>query len=180
MTGRAGLGRHSACRGSSTLEMTMVGIPLIFTLISIFEISRGMWIYHTLAYTVNEAVRYAAVHGKNCVLNPPTVTNDCTIQVSAIATKIRNNGSGALLCNDGTYSCVTLTLTPAGGCSTLAACLTTNTVWPPSGSNDVGMPLQIDIRIPFNSALGMLFPGTGYVAFAPVNLGASTNQQIQF
>ena len=35
--------------------MTLVGIPIIFTLICVFEISRGMWIYHTLAYAVNDA-----------------------------------------------------------------------------------------------------------------------------
>ena len=36
-------------RGSATIEMALVGIPIIFTLSSRFEMARGMWIYHTLA-----------------------------------------------------------------------------------------------------------------------------------
>ena len=39
---------RSRCGGQSLVEFTLVGIPLIFVLISVFEISRGMWMYHTL------------------------------------------------------------------------------------------------------------------------------------
>ena len=53
--------------GQAMVEFTFVGIPLMFTLISIFEVSRGMWIYHTLAYSVKNGVRFASVHGINCV-----------------------------------------------------------------------------------------------------------------
>src|SRR5579871_5563504 len=71
--------------GQSLIEFTLVGIPLIFVLISVFEISRGMWIYHTLAYSVKNGVRYASVHGINCVgsatnskLQNP---NNCTVNM---------------------------------------------------------------------------------------------------
>ena len=40
------------------VEMTMVGIPLIFMLLAIFEMSRGMWMYHTLSYAVKNGVRF--------------------------------------------------------------------------------------------------------------------------
>ena len=56
-------------RGQSLIEFTFVGIPVIFTLICIFEISRGMWIYGTLNHAVKEGVRYAIVHGINCSKN---------------------------------------------------------------------------------------------------------------
>src|SRR4051812_12070981 len=76
---------HSRRRGQSLIEFTFVGIPIMFVLISVFEVSRGMWIYHTLAHAVREGVRYASVHGYNCTQNGNTcavnmgpVSNTCT------------------------------------------------------------------------------------------------------
>ena len=56
---------ESKRRGNSMIEFTLVGIPLMFVLISIVELSRGMWIYHTLAHAVKEGTRYTAVRGQN-------------------------------------------------------------------------------------------------------------------
>ena len=64
------------------LEMTLVGIPIIFILISIFEMSRGMWMYHTAAHSVKLGVRIATTHGENCVYNPPSTTNSCSVTPS--------------------------------------------------------------------------------------------------
>src|SRR5882762_5274489 len=58
--------RRDRCRGSNILEFTLVGIPLVFILISTFEMARGMWNYHVMAYAVKEGTRYASVHGNNC------------------------------------------------------------------------------------------------------------------
>src|SRR5690242_13216787 len=54
---------RTGCSGQSLVEFTFVGIPMIFVLIGTFEISRGMWMYHTLAHAVRDGVRYASVHG---------------------------------------------------------------------------------------------------------------------
>jgi len=83
-------------RGSATIEMTLVGIPIIFTLISIFEISRGMWMYQTLAYSVKVGMRYAIVHGASC---DPTINNginDCIVGVKDVASTIENAAVGLL------------------------------------------------------------------------------------
>ena len=55
-------------RGAVTLEFTLVGIPLLFTLISTVEMSRGMWMYQTQAYAISQGVRYLVVHGADCQL----------------------------------------------------------------------------------------------------------------
>ena len=72
------------------MEFTFVGIPIIFVLISIFEVSRGMWIYHTLAYSVKVGVRYASVHGINCIGSTVNSTlqnpNDCAVNMGACPT----------------------------------------------------------------------------------------------
>ena len=65
--------RESKRRGQALVEFTFVGIPMIFILISVFEMSRGMWIYHTLTYAVKEGTRVAMVHGQDCVTAAPSV-----------------------------------------------------------------------------------------------------------
>jgi len=182
-------------RGSSTIEMALVGIPIIFTLISIFEMSRGMWIYNTLAYSVKVGVRLASVHGQNCINNPPGVTNNCPIYISDIANAIRLAAVGldpatTLLtfnANDGdiTYcylgsSSTTTVTTPLGsgvGCLSL-----TTTLWPPAANseNQVGKQIRIDIKTRFRSALAMVFPGASSVRFAEADLGASSQDIVQF
>jgi Flp pilus assembly protein TadG len=182
-------------RGSSTIEMALVGIPIIFTLISIFEMSRGMWMYHTLAYSVKVGVRLASVHGQNCILNPPGVTNNCPKHISDIATVIRQSAVGldpatTLLtfnANNGDItkcymgsSSVGSVVTPLGsavGCLSL-----TTTQWPPStnSENQVGKQIRIDIRTRFRSALAMVFPGAHSVSFAEADLGATSQDIVQF
>src|SRR6266853_2478538 len=83
-------------RGQSMVEFTFVGIPLLFVLISIFEVSRGMWMYHTMAYAVKVGVRYAIVHGGNCGKNGNTckVNLGPSSDATSIAGVIRNAGVG--------------------------------------------------------------------------------------
>src|SRR5208282_6574762 len=77
-------------RGSVTVEFTLVGIPIIFTLVSIVDMSLGMWIYHSQTYAVAQAARYTVVHGQDCTLNG----NTCTVTVGNIASAIANTGVG--------------------------------------------------------------------------------------
>jgi len=169
-------------RGSSTIEMALVGIPIIFTLISIFEMSRGMWMYHTLAYSVKVGVRLASVHGQNCIKDPLSlgVTNDCPKYISDIAKAIKDAAVG--LDPDKTL----LTFNANNGDITscyITTCLgQTTTLWPPSANseNQVGKPIRIDIKTPFHSAIAMVFPGASPVSFAQVNLGATSQDYVQF
>ena len=79
-------GRNQRKRlGQTLVEFTFVGIPIIFILISIFEVSRGMWIYHTLAYAAKVGARYASVHGINCIGNTVNTSlqnpNNCAVNL---------------------------------------------------------------------------------------------------
>ena len=64
-------------KGSTMLEFTLVAIPLIFVLISTFEIARGMWIYGTVANAVKEGTRFAIVKGADCATAP----NACSAKI---------------------------------------------------------------------------------------------------
>src|SRR5579872_7508857 len=111
--------------GSTLLEFVLIGIPLLFVTFSVAEVARGMWSYHTLAYSVREGTRYTIVHGSGCSTSP----NSCSATIATIAGKIQSAGIGL------DRNKLNLTFTPNTGSATtclLADCLTNTTVWPPS------------------------------------------------
>lgn len=138
--------------GSATLEFTLVGIPLMFVLISIVEISRGMWTYHTLAYAVKEGARFAIVNGQNSP-TPATYATVCQAIVNA--------GTG-LLPQDLTLTFTSSTSTVLNnttGPYLASACPTTS--WPGTTGNQPGQPISITATYPFQSAMSMFWPGAG-------------------
>lgn len=160
--------------GSSLVEFTLVGIPMIFVLMSTFEMGRGMWIYHSVAHAVKEGTRYAAVHGASC--SPPD--NDCLKSTADVARRIRNSAIGL---NPAQMS---VTFTPGvGGATTrtLSEWMNETATWPPSGANTPGQNIQITATYPFQSVICMFWPGAGSVSgIATFNLPAAARERIQF
>ena len=135
------------------IEFTLVGIPMIFVLISVFEISRAMWNYHTLAYAIREGTRYAIVHGAGCSADP---MNTCGVTIGQVAQRISDAGIGV------EPSELNLTFTSSGHAipCTLNTCLGNTTVWPEAPNNTTGNSVAISGSLPFQSALALLWPGT--------------------
>jgi hypothetical protein len=161
-------------RGSAMIEFTLVGIPMIFLLVSIFEMSRVMWNYHTLAYAIKEGTRYALVHGSGCTSDP---LNSCQITVGQVAQKIQDAGIGL------DAGQLTLTFTSSGNpvTCTLTACLGNATPWPEGPRNTPGSSIAINGALPVQTALAMLWPGAGPGSNIPtVYLKASSADIIQF
>src|SRR5580704_5212668 len=84
------MNRSRGRAGSTLIEFTLVGIPLIFILISTFEMARGMWNYQTLAYAVRAGSRFAATHGKGCIAGGIT----CGITVANVGNAISTAAVG--------------------------------------------------------------------------------------
>lgn len=150
-------------RGSAILEFTLMGIPMIFVVICTVEMARGMWNYHTLQYAVKAATAYASMHGATCGL-----PNSCSVAVSDVVNVFQTAAIGIPMDK------VALTLTTASGaadtCTQVSTCSTKGfwgTTWPPSAGNDnaVGKDIYIRADYTFASALALLFPGVGSVAF---------------
>src|SRR5258708_36385800 len=160
-------------KGQALIEFTWGGIPLIFTMISVVEMSRGMWAYHSMCYAVNEATRFASTKGKGCTSG----TNACGVTVAGMAHQIAN--TAALDPAD-----INVGLTTVGGsisCNPVSACYGNASAWPPAGSNSPGMDIRISGTYRFVSAMGMFWPGAGSgVTFGTFNLAANSRQQIQF
>ena len=164
--------RHQ--KGNTALEFVLVGIPMIFIFLSIVEISRGMWIYHTLAYAVREGVRYASVHGVGCA-SP----NTCQVTIGNITNVIQSAGVGL------DPSAVTLTFTSANGSAstdTMTNQASSTTTWPPAGSNVAGQNVQISAKYPFRTFLAVFWTGagSGLNDSAVFYLPASSTEPIQY
>jgi len=167
--------RHT--RGAAGLEFALVVVPLLFVLISTFEMCRAMWAYQTLAFAVKEGTRYAVVHGQNCTMAP----NTCTATISQIASIIQSSGQG--LATDA----LTLTFTPSSGSATscvLQDCLANyaTTAWPPGTANAPGEIVVISGVYRLTSALAMFWPGMRPVNGSPtsVSLTADARESMQY
>ena len=167
---------HNRARqyGSATIEMTLVGIPLIFVLISTFEIARGMWIYHTLAYALREGTRYAIVHGADCSTPP----NNCAIRVQDIARVIQNAAVGLYDADNFHIEMKSLNDDVSG---TLTSALASPSQFPSSGGGAIGAPITFSATYPFQSAIAMFWPGARAGGnFMAVTFPASSQETIQF
>jgi len=168
------------CSGNATIEFTLVAIPLMCVLISTFEIARGMWIYHTLAYAVKEGARYTAVRGQNSPNQIP-LGGSGTSPTLPLCSYITQQGPG-LLPNQ-----LTLSFTSFSG--TLGPYTANNcpptTIWPPTGTDALdnlpGQKIAITATYPFQSSILMFWPGApGGFAFPSVTFPAQASEVMQF
>jgi Flp pilus assembly protein TadG len=155
------------------VEFTLVAIPIIFVVISIFEMSRGMWNYHTLDQAVKVGARYASLHGHECTQDG----NNCAATVQQIAQQIASAAVGL-------PQNVVVTLTSATAANQvqciLSTCLTNTTVWPPTPDNQDGLDIEVSATYPFRSAISMFWPGSHPMAFAAGDFPAYSRQTIQY
>jgi Flp pilus assembly protein TadG len=165
-------GRRKSCTGNAMVEFTLVAIPLIFVVISIVELSRGMWIYTTLAHAVKTGARYAAVHGNGCV----SASSSCAATIANVAQTIADDSMGLA----GQMTVVMQTPHSSQTCNPISSCTANAGAWPPSGDNDVGTILTISGSYNFTSALAMFWPGAAKTGSSSMNLGATASETVAF
>jgi hypothetical protein len=154
------------------LEFTITGVPLIFTLFSLFWMALGMWQYHTIAEAVNATARTASVHGKGCA------SQTCATTVASVATQLAAKAIGI----PASQLNVTLNSTASGQitCNPLSDCYSNNTAFPSSAANTTSTSITISATYQFTSAISFWSPWSGAVKFNPVVLGANSSQPIVF
>ncbi|HVV47662.1 MAG TPA: TadE family protein [Bryobacteraceae bacterium] len=154
------------------LEFTLMGVPLIFVLFSLFWMAMGMWQYHTIAEAVNATARTASVHGKGCA------GRTCATTVGSVARQI---ASRALGISDSQMN-VTLNSSDTGAisCNPLSNCYSNSTAFPSSNGNTTSTTVTISATYQFTPAISFWTPWSGGVTFNPVVLGANSSQPIAF
>ncbi len=183
--------------GNATVEFTLVGIPLLCVLISTFEMARGMWLYHTLAYAVKEGTRYAAVRGQNSPNQVP-LGGTGTLPQMPICQYIIQQGPGlipqqvTLTFHSATQPDITTT---ADNCPSTGPRGSSGT-WPPGGTfsvpqtdgsgntivdNQAGQVISINASFSFQSSILMFWPGAqGGTQFPSFIFPAKASEVMQF
>ncbi|HUO31173.1 MAG TPA: TadE family protein [Bryobacteraceae bacterium] len=157
--------------GNAALEFTLTSIPLLFVIISVVQMSLGMWNYHTLNEAVNVTTRTAALRGSDCA------SLSCAMTVGQITQMLTTKGIGLL------SGSLNVTLTDNNGsinCNPVSSCTSSSTVWPRSGGNTVGQVISISATYPFTSAISMFVPGRGQSSFGSVTFSAISQQVISY
>lgn len=160
-------------QGASIVEAALAGVPIIFILISTFEIGRGMWAYTTLANAVRETSRYATLHGQDCTLSG----NSCSITVGTLASHF---ATAAIGLPSSQVNVSFVSLSDNISCNPLHSCMSSNTVFPSTNGAGVGNPVTVTAVYTFTSAISFFSPGSKAKFFAPDNFKASSTDYIEF
>ena len=165
--------RKRSRRGQALLEFTLAAVPMIFLLISVEEIARGMYIYTTLAHAVKEGTRYGVVHGADCAQG----SSSCPVTLGQVASRIQQAGVGL---DPSQFNVVLKTSGSTQTCAPLRSCMTNSATWPSSPDNNIGMPITVSGTYPFNSAISMFIPQSGSVKIGSMNFSAASQEEIRF
>jgi Flp pilus assembly protein TadG len=165
-------------QGNATLEFVLVGLPLIFVLMSVASICFGMYTFHTMEEAVEQAARYVITHGSTCSTNG----NSCAITVGTIAKTIASAAPGVI------NGSLDVTLIPNSGagsettCNPVTSCFSNSTAWPPSAnSNNVpGNDIVITADFSYPSPIAMFWPGAGSSHFGTMYFHAASRQRLMF
>jgi Flp pilus assembly protein TadG len=170
------VGCRRARRGSVMVEFALAGVVILTVLPASVELCIGLWNYHTLAYAVHEAARYAASHGRGCI----TGTSSCGISVGNIMTKLTGSAIGL------SSSALNVTLVTDSGASTvcnpITSCTGSTTRWPPSSNMDnmTGKKVVVSATYKFTAGAVMVWPGGGSMRFNTFTFPSMATQTIIF
>jgi Flp pilus assembly protein TadG len=165
-------------KGNATLEFTLVGLPLIFVLLSVASMCFGMFTLHTMQEAVEQGARYTITHGSTCSLG----ANSCSTTVGTIADAIASAAPGVI------NNSLNVTLIPNSGtghqtsCNPVSICHGNSTTWPPAtnSDNNVGNDIVITADFTYTSPIAMFWPGTGATRFGTVAFHAISRQRLMF
>jgi Flp pilus assembly protein TadG len=165
----------SSRRGQGMLEFTLVAVPFLFVIISLWWMGFGMWEYHTLSEAVNYTARSASAHGAGCI------SQTCATTVGSTAQALATNAIGIPASQLNATFTSTASNTPIT-CNPLSTCTSNSAAWPTLTGNSVaaGATITIAVTYQFSSAISLWIPGVGSKLFNPVTLGAQAQAPIVF
>ena len=164
--------------GSAPIEFSLCAVFIIFLLISLVDMSRGLWINHTLAEAVRGGTRWAIVKGSR-YSNLDTGERLPGATLADVRAFVLRSAPGLVPSQlnlrfesaQGVINCSPSTECPGG---------TLGTNWPPDGYADPGREIGIFATYPYNSLAVMYFPGGGGLRFGQYVLQSVSRERIVF
>ena len=168
--------RQRTTAGNAQIEFALCGVFVIFAMISIFDMARGLWINHTLSQAVRDGTRYAVVHGALNV-NPTTNVRLPGSNLRDVYNVVRRSALGMV------PSQLRLRFESADGvidCNPDCPSAELDLPWPPNGAANKNMEIGIQANYPYNSMVVMFFPGSKGIQFGRYILGSVARERIAF
>ena len=169
--------RPESQRGNATIEFTLVGIPLMFLLLSVSGMTFAMLTVHTMQEAVEQGARYAVTHGSTC----SSGSNTCSVTIGTLADIISRQASGI------SSSALSVTFTPDSGstnavpCNPVSSCSGSSTTWPPSADSSPGKDIVISADYTYATPIAMFWPSGGNNnKFGSVTFHAYTRQRMMY
>ena len=132
-----------------------------------------MWQYHSMAYAVEVAARYAVTHGRTCGQNG----NNCTTTLGTITTLLAAQAPAL----DTSLLSVTLyTHATTTTCSPITSCTGSTAQFPNTTDNAVNFDVKIVASYPVANPMPMFWPGSQASSGSTFNLSATSRQRIVF
>ncbi len=156
------------------VEFALCSVPLIFICISVFWVGMDMWEYHTLVAAVDEAARYASVHGADCA------GKTCATRVEDVANVLANRAVGL---PPGKINATLTSSAQTYTCDPLSNCQTNASTWPSLAANTPvtgtgGTDISISATFAVSEPKDIWVPGAGTVKFNGWTLGANSTQPV--
>lgn len=169
--------------GTAQIEFALCAVFIVFLLISIFDMARGLWIYHTLAEAVRDGTRYSIVRGEGYA-NPNTNVRLPGARLADVRDVVLRSAVGLVsdqldlkfeVYGGGVTLLDSITCSPASTTS-----CPWNSNWPPNGLAAPNLEVGIKANYPYNSLVVMFFPGSQGVQFGKFILGSTARERIVF
>jgi hypothetical protein len=138
--------------GNAALETGLIVLPMMLVILATTELTRGMWMYHTVTTAIKTGTRSATFHGSDCVAAAAT----CADTVASVASTVQTSGIGL---DAGSLQLTLITDGTSYACGSLTQCLSDTTQWPPAGHNAPGLLISVRGVYAFHSVLAAFWPG---------------------
>ena len=167
-------GRRNS-RGNAQVEFALCSLFVVFVLISIFDMARGLWTYVTLAEAVRDGTRYAVVRGAG-YMDPDTKARLPGATLGDVKNVVLRSAVGLV------PSQLTLTFESNAGVITCSpGCSSSESAnWPPDAAAARDLEIGIGAKYPYNSFIVMYFPGGKGIEFGKYVLGSTARERIVF
>jgi Flp pilus assembly protein TadG len=164
--------RHAGNRrGNSLLEFTLCAVPLLFAVLSLAQMSMGMWYYHSIAAAVKVTARTATTRGKYAAAAGRVLSVGDTARLLA-----RNAIGLAPEKLNARFQSNTTTL----DCNPVSTCYANAGNWISLSGNDIGTDVTVTASYPFTAPIPMWVPQAGGVQFGTVTFQARSKQIVVF
>jgi Flp pilus assembly protein TadG len=160
-------------RGSTLIEFSLVGVPLMLVACSVMAMALSMWQFHTLEFATQMTTRYIAMHGRTCVQDSST----CIVTVGDIASYF---AAHAIALDPAKTNLTLKSATATTNCNPLSSCNGNASPFPNSNDNGINFDITLTASYSMMNPVAMFRPSGSAATPSTLKLFAMSRQRILY